>query len=96
MSEESPVQKVFMVNNILCCIYCFLAIVLQIVIYFKAHVSRNQGFILKLWLLMVAFAVIAVVNTIMSLSGCLTPFSLVLMFDVSTMILELLHWIFCW
>ena len=45
---------------------------------------------------MTAFTLVGVVNIIMIMEGYMTPFRLVMVFNVSMVFNELLHWIFCW
>ena len=45
---------------------------------------------------MTAFTFIGAVNIIVIMSGAITPFRIVMIFNVSVVFNELLHWIFCW
>lgn len=53
-------------------------------------------FQLKLWLLMAALSVVSAINICMIMVGAITPFRIVMFFNVAVMLLEMLHWFFCW
>lgn len=45
---------------------------------------------------MAAFTLVGLVNIILIMAGVITPFRIVMIFNVSVLTNELLHWIFCW
>jgi high-affinity Fe2+/Pb2+ permease len=53
-------------------------------------------FLLELWLLLTAFSVVSAINICMIMIGAITPFRIVMFFNVAVMLLEMLHWFFCW
>lgn len=45
---------------------------------------------------MAAFSLSGLVNIIMVMTGAMTVYRIVILFNVTTMLLEFLHWLFSW